>query len=76
MGEKKPTPVMINDKEYDFEDLTPEQQVLFNHVIDLNRKIGNSQFQLDQLQVGRQAFLDRLIASLSAVEGEQPTQPE
>lgn len=71
MGEKKPTPVMINDKEYNFEDLTPEQQALFNHVIDLNRKIGNSQFQLDQLQVGRQAFLDRLIASLSASEGEQ-----
>lgn len=66
MGNDKKTPVTINDKEYLFEDLTQEQQALFNHIIDLNRKIASSQFNLDQLQVGRQAFLTMLEANLAA----------
>ena len=82
MGNDKKTPVTINDKEYLFEDLTQEQQALFNHIIDLNRKIASSQFNLDQLQVGRQAFLTMLEANLAAetvaeeksVAVEQPAQ--
>ena len=46
MGKDKKTPITINDKEYQFEDLTQEQQVLFNHCIDLDRKIGSAQFNL------------------------------
>ena len=68
MAEKKTTPVTINDKEYNFEDLTEEQQVLFNHVIDLNRKIASAQFNLDQLGVGRQAFLNLLTESINKAE--------
>lgn len=64
MGEKKTTPITIDDVEYVFEDMTPEQQLLVNHVADLDRKIGSTQFNLDQLQVGKQAFIERLKASL------------
>ena len=75
MGEKKTTPVTINDKEYNFEDLTEEQQVLFNHVIDLNRKIASAQFNLDQLGVGRQAFLNMLTESINKAEAEPAEAP-
>jgi len=65
MGKDKKTPITINDKEYQFEDLTQEQQVLFNHCIDLDRKIGSAQFNLDQLSVGKQAFIKMLEDSLA-----------
>jgi hypothetical protein len=68
MGEKKPNPVTINDKEYEYSDLTPEQQALFSHCIDLDRKISSAQFNLDQLVVGKQAFIQRLEESLKAPE--------
>jgi hypothetical protein len=32
----------------------------------LDRKIGSAQFNLDQLQVGRNAFMQMLTASLEA----------
>jgi hypothetical protein len=64
MGQDKKTPITINEVEYQYEDLTQEQQALFNHCIDLDRKIGSAQFNLDQLNVGKQAFINLLEASL------------
>ena len=64
MGEKKTNPVIIDEVEYQFEDMKPEQQAMVNHLIDLDRKIGNTQFSLDQLNVGKQAFLNMLRESL------------
>ena len=64
MGEKKTTPITIDNVDYNLEDLTQEQQVLFNHCLDLDRKISSAQFNLDQLQVGKQAFFKMLKESL------------
>jgi hypothetical protein len=64
MAEKKTTPVTIDGKEYVFEDMTQEQQTLTNHVADLDRKISSTQFNLDQLKVGQQAFIQLLKESL------------
>ena len=64
MGQDKKTPITIDDVEYNFEDLTQEQQMLFNHCIDLDRKISSAQFNLDQLSVGKGAFMDMLKKSL------------
>jgi hypothetical protein len=66
MGEKKTTPITIDDVEYVFEDMTPEQQLLVNHVADLDRKIGSTQFNLDQLTIGKQAFVKLLKEKLAA----------
>jgi len=41
---------------------------MFNHCVDLDRKIGNTQFNLDQLMVGKEAFITRLKASLEVQE--------
>ena len=64
MGEKKTTPITINDTEYTLEDMTAEQQAMVNHVADLDRKISSTQFNLDQLSVGRQAFMNMLTQQL------------
>jgi len=61
----KKNQVTIDDVEYAFEDMTLEQQAMVNHLIDLDRKIGSSQFNLDQLNVGKQAFLTMLRESLA-----------
>jgi len=65
MAEKKTMPVTIDGKEYVFEDMTQEQQVLVNHVADLDRKISSTTFNLDQLKVGQQAFIQLLKESLA-----------
>jgi hypothetical protein len=64
MAEKKPVTITINDQDYTEDQLTDEQKVLINHVADLDRKIGSTRFNLDQLQVGRDAFMNMLTASL------------
>ena len=65
MAEKKTTPIVIDDTEYQYEDMTQEQQVLVNHVADLDRKIKSTQFNLDQLNVGRGAFMNALTKALT-----------
>lgn len=65
MGKNKKTPIVVNDVEYMFEDMTQEQQLIVNHVADLDRKIGSTQFNLDQLLVGKQAFVKLLEEALA-----------
>jgi len=64
MAEKKTNTITINDNEYTEDQLTDQQKVMVNHIGDLDRKIGSTQFNLDQLQVGKQAFVDMLIKSV------------
>jgi hypothetical protein len=66
MGNDKKTPVNIDGVEYKFEDLTKEQQMLVNHVADLDRKLDSARFNVDQLQVGRNAFFELLKQALAA----------
>ena len=68
MGKNEKTPITIDGVEYQYEDLTQEQQVLVNHCLDLDRKISSSQFNLDQLMVGKQSFMNLLKDKLN----EQP----
>ena len=63
MAEKKQT-IVINDKEYTEDQLTDQQKIMVNHIADLDRKMNTTQFNLDQLAVGKQAFVDMLTKSL------------
>ena len=65
---EKPQTISINDTEYSVDDLTQEQVAMVNHVADLDRKIASSQFNLDQLNVGRNAFMNMLTNSLEVEE--------
>ena len=64
--DKKKTQITIDDVDYIYEDMTQEQQALFNHCIDLDRKINSAQFNLDQLNVGKEAFIKKLKDSLES----------
>ena len=68
MGDNRKTPITINDKDYNLEDLTEQQQMMVNHIADLDRKIRSTQFNLDQLSVGKDAFVNMLTASLETEE--------
>ena len=68
MAKNDKTPITVNDIEYLVEDMTDEQKVLLNHVNDLGRKLDNARFNMDQLAVGRDAFVARLATSLEAPE--------
>jgi hypothetical protein len=70
MGKNEKTPITVNDKEYFVEDMTDEQRTMLNHVNDLGRKMDNARFNMDQLAVGREAFVNMLAASLEAPEEE------
>jgi len=63
--EKEKSVVKIDDKDYDVESLTNEQKSIVNHILDLDRKLQSSEFNLIQLRFGKQAFTDALKASLS-----------
>ena len=58
--------VNIDGVEYDYESMTEKQQLLVNHVADLDRKLGSARFNVDQLQVGRDAFMSMLKQELEA----------
>jgi hypothetical protein len=68
MSEKKTQIITINDVDYTEDQLTDEQKAMINHIADLDRKIGSTRFNLDQLQVGRDAFVNMLTASLKDKE--------
>ena len=65
MTEKKTQVITINDKDYTEDQLTDNQKIMVNHVGDLDRKINSTKFNLDQLSVGKQAFIDMLAADLA-----------
>ena len=66
MENKKPQLVTIDGVEHDANTFTEQQVLLLNHTIDLDRKIGSTTFQLQQLQVGKDSFLKLLKDSLAA----------
>ena len=63
MVEDKKT-ITIDDIEYTEDQLTDEAKACINHIGSLDQKIGSTQFNLTQLQVGREAFVQRLKAEL------------
>ena len=56
--------ITINDKEYTEDQLTDQQKTIINHINSLQQKIGSAEFNLDQLKVGKDAFMNMLNSSL------------
>ncbi len=55
--------VVISGEEHNVADLSQDQVVLLNHVADLENKIRQIGFNLDQAQGGRNHFMSLLTAS-------------
>ena len=68
--EKEPF-LNIDGSEYSADELNDDQKLMVQHVSDLNRKIDGATFNLQQLQFGRQAFIDALKASLDEESSEE-----
>ena len=64
---KNDTPTMtLNGTEWDIENMSDQQKVLLSHVTDLDRKIKSVSFNLDQLRIGRETFINMLSNALEA----------
>lgn len=60
--------ITIDDIEYTEDQLSDEQKMMVNHINSLQQKINSSQFNLDQLRVGQDAFVKMLKDSLEKVD--------
>ena len=58
--EKEKNIITVDEVEYNIDDLSDELKMIINHVMDLERKISNSQFNIDQLLFGKRAFVEEL----------------
>ena len=67
---KKPV-LVLDDKEYHYDNLEEDQKVMVAHINDLNRKRDGTTFNLQQLQYGRQAFINSLKESLEKEKEEE-----
>ena len=64
---KNDTPIFtLNGVEHQIDAMSDNSKVLLNHVTDLDRKIKSVGFNLDQLRIGREAFVNMLSTSLEA----------
>jgi len=64
MGEKKITPIFIDDVEYVFEDMTPIQQACFDQCVSLDHKAREAYKLVDQILMGKQGFYNLLKKEL------------
>jgi|TARA_R110001606_G_scaffold349630_1_gene499595 hypothetical protein len=65
---QKEQTITIDGKEYNVSDLSQEQIAMINHIQDLDRKISSSEFNLEQLKFGKDAFATSLAKSLKTQE--------
>ena len=71
MAENEANVISIDGNEYDPSDLTDQQKYWIAQVRDLQQKRQAAQFQLDQISVAAESFMNSLIQSLSD-ETEEP----
>ena len=70
--EKQNEPTLVlDDKEYNINDLQDDQKLLVAHINDLNRKVDSARFNLQKMEMGRQSFVQSLKNSLEAPEASE-----
>ena len=74
--QKEEPKVSIEGKEYKVSDLEPEQVDMVNHVADLDNKLRSAQFNITQMQGGRNFFMDMLNKDLNDDKPEANGKPE
>lgn len=62
--------ITIDGVEHNLDEMTDEQKLLVQHCLDLDRKIASTTFQAQQLQVGKDAFVQMLKNSLAKEESD------
>ena len=67
MAKNEKKTIIVNEVEHNIKDLSEQQIAMVNHIADLDKKLGSLGFNMDQLKVGREAFVNMLSASLEDV---------
>ena len=62
--------ITIDDVEYTEDQLSDDAKVCINHIGSLDQKISSANFNLTQLQGGREFFMARLKTALEETEAE------
>jgi hypothetical protein len=60
--------ITIDNVEYTEDQLSDEAKACINHIGSLDSKIASAEFNLTQLRVGREAFVERLKTCLEDKE--------
>jgi len=68
---EKPAVLTLDEKEYVIDEMTDDEKMLLNHINDMQSKINTNQFMRDQLEVGKEAFINKLRESLEAESVEE-----
>ena len=68
MAKNENKTITVNDVEHNIEDLTEQQLAMVNHIADLDKKLGSLGFNMDQLKVGREAFVNMLTRSFEEAD--------
>jgi len=68
MAKNEKKTITVNDVEHNIEDLNEQQIAMVNHIADLDKKLGSLGFNMDQLKVGREAFVNMLAASFEEAD--------
>jgi hypothetical protein len=71
---KKEPLLDIDGNKYTADELNDDQKLMVQHLSDLNRKIDGATFNIQQLQFGKQAFVDALKASLNEASSEEESE--
>ena len=75
--EKEQKPVLsLDGEEYVIEDMSDEQKQMINHINDMQNKLNTNAFMKEQLEVGKEAFINMLRGALKAEEEPEVVEAE
>jgi hypothetical protein len=74
--EQKPAVLTLDEQEYVIDDMSNDEKMLLNHINDMQNKINTNQFMREQLEVGKEAFINKLRDSLNAEPEEEEAEAE
>ena len=74
--EQKPAVLTLDEQEYVIDDMSDDEKMLLNHINDMQNKINTNQFMRDQLEVGKEAFINKHRDSLNAEPEEEEAEAE
>jgi hypothetical protein len=64
VSEEQKDIITIDGTEYDFDTLEDKQKYIINQIRDLNGRIAQAQFGIDQLRTAQSAFTNMLVESV------------
>lgn len=72
--QKKTTPqepyVTVGDVDYSVDDMTDEQKMIYAHYENVKRKVTSARFNLEELEMCQNAYVQVLVNSLSPSDEE------